>query len=89
MNNNNDFQKVKSNPSHTYLITYSQAKLEKFPTRLSFGSAIQKTFDASNYKAKTKYWACVLESHKNGGVHYHVSLNVNGPPGWQHKNENL
>ena len=82
MNDNDDFQVVKSNPRRTYLITYSQAKLEKSPTRLSFGNAIQNTFNAGNYKAKTEYWACALENHKNGGVHYHVSLKLSSPRGW-------
>ena len=29
-------------------------------------------------KAKTDYWACTLEPHKEGGEHYHFSIKLSG-----------
>ena len=66
----------------TYLVTYSKANLEKFPTRQSFGEMIQKHFDDGPSKVKTEYWACCRENHKDGSEHYHVSLKLSGVKKW-------
>lgn len=66
----------------TYLITYSQANRELFPTRESFGRAIAEAFNSGSSKVKVDYWACALENHKNGGEHYHTSVKLTGPKRW-------
>jgi len=66
----------------TYLATYAQADLLKFPTRESFGNMIARHFNAGKAKAKTEYWACCLEKHKDGGSHYHLSLKLTGVKKW-------
>ena len=73
----------------TYLITYSKANLEKFPTRQSFGEMIQKHFDDGPSKVKTEYWACCRENHKDGSEHYHVSLKLSGVKKWYMIKKNI
>lgn len=66
----------------TYLVTYSKADMQKYPTRQSFGEMIAKYFDAGPSAVKTEYWACCMEQHKDGSAHYHVSLKLNGVKKW-------
>ena len=81
-----DFQsKQLTNPRsgrRTYLITYSQADLTRFPTRESFGRMVEEQFNAADGKAKVSHWACCLEEHENEGLHYHVSLKPTAPKKW-------
>lgn len=66
----------------SYLVTYSQADLERFPSRESFGQAVASAFDGGSGKVKVQYWACALENHEKGGQHYHVALKLSGPKRW-------
>ena len=52
-----------------YLITYSQADVNKFPTRQSFANAVLAAFAETN----VVHWCCSKEHHQKSGVHYHVS----------------
>ena len=65
-----------------YLVTYSQANLELFPTRESFGRAVAEEFDEGSGKVKVDYWACCKESHSDGGFHYHCSVKLTGSKKW-------
>ena len=67
----------------TYLVTYSQADLEKFPTRESFGEALVEAFNSGTGKVKVEFWAASKEEHQDGGKHYHVSLKLSGPKRWK------
>lgn len=71
-------------PRRTYLVTYSQANLEKFPTRLSFGKLLEDSFNKNgrNSKVRVTHWACCREEHTNGGQHYHASIKLSGPKRW-------
>ena len=40
----------KSKPRRSYLVTYSQADLQKFPTRESFGEAVAAAFTSKRSK---------------------------------------
>ena len=66
-------------PRRTYLITYSQADLLKFPSRKEFEKCIKNHFNKGSGKVKVQRWACSLEKHQNGGNHYHVALKLTGP----------
>ena len=66
----------------TYLVTYSQADRNKFPSRESFGEAVVTAFNSGSGKVAVQYWACCLESHKNEGEHYHLCLKLSGPKRW-------
>lgn len=65
-----------------YLLTYSQANVELFPTRESFGTAIAEEFNVGPGKVKVDYWACCQEPHENGGLHYHCSVKLTGSKKW-------
>jgi len=67
----------------TYLITYSQADLQIFPTRRDFGQAVSEAFNSGSGKVGVHYWACSQENHNvNNGVHYHMSVKLTGPKRW-------
>ena len=72
----------KTKPRRSYLITYSKANLEKFPTRESLAKAVVAAFTSKRGKVAPQHWACCLESHSDGSYHYHVSLKLNGPKRW-------
>lgn len=89
MSSGEDFEEEMSNAKvgrRTYLITYSNADVDKFPTRKGFGEMIQKYFDASfnagKSATKTVYFACAQEKHANGAPHYHVSLKLSNVKKW-------
>ena len=82
-----DFQKTYriTNPRNgrrTYLVTYSQADLEKFPTHQSFGEMLKAKFNARPGKARVNHWACCLEEHLEDGFLHHVSLKLTAPKKW-------
>ena len=64
----------------TYLVTYSQANLEWYPTRQSFGEMVKAYFDKSfcegKSKVKTDYFAVGCEKHEYGVSHYNMSLKL-------------
>ena len=77
-----------SKARRTYLITYSQADIDAFPTRESFAKVVKEAFTSSNGKSQPLHWSCAREKHTNGGVHYHMALKLSSPKRWLHcKNE--
>ena len=69
-------------PSRSYLIPYSQADLQKFPTRESFGEAVAAAFSSCKSKVVPQHWACCMEKHSDHGYHYHASLKLSGTKKW-------
>ena len=65
-----------------YLITYSQADAEKFPTRQSFGEMVADEFNSGKSKVKVQHWACCKEPHAEKGFHYHCALKLSGTKKW-------
>ena len=63
-----------------YLITYSQADLEKVPTRRSFVDAVLHSF--SGCLAEVLQWCCCMEMHADGGTHYHMCLKFDRLQRW-------
>ena len=69
----------------TYLVTYSQADLTKFPTRESFADCVTAEFvnKAKGYQhtitTPVTHYACAMEEHENGGKHYHLVLKLSAP----------
>ena len=85
MSNSQEFQstEVKKNQMDmTYLITYSRADLELFPTRESFGLATAEAFDSGTSKVKVVYWASALENHQDGRKHFHLALKLSELKWW-------
>ena len=62
MDDNDDFQSSQLQnarfPRRTYLVTYSQANLKKFPTRKSFGKCIKSPFNKGTGKVRVSHWTC-------------------------------
>ena len=65
-----------------YLVTYSQADLNKFPSRESFGNMLCTEFNSGGGAVKVAHWAGCRENHADGGVHYHCSLKLTGVKKW-------
>ena len=63
-----------------YLITYSQADLQKFPSRLTFANTLTSLFQTS--KIKVVQWVCCIEDHQVSGVHYHMAVKLNNNKRW-------
>ena len=66
-----------------YLITYSQANLEKFTNFTVFTDKILEYFTTvkSNNNPLLP-WACFQEPHKDGGKHYYVIIQFKSPRTW-------
>jgi len=65
-----------------YLVTYSQADKNKFPTRESFGEAVKDAFNIGSGKVQSLHWATCQENHEDGGDHYHTAIKLSGPKRW-------
>ena len=74
-----DYGKVRM----TYLVTYSQANLETFPTRESFGKAVVEAFSQKDTKVKVAHWVCSMEEHEDDAKHYHVAIKFTGNKRWK------
>ena len=72
-------QMEKNQMRRTYLITYSCADLELFPTRESFALAIAENFNSGTSKVKVVHWASTLENNQNSRKRYHVTLRLSEP----------
>ena len=80
-------QPLATNSVHrTYLVTYSQINAARFPTRVSFGSAVVQAFGAQN----VEYYAVGKEPHEQtNGYHYHVAIKLNKTMRWHAAREYL
>ena len=73
----------------TYLVTYSQADLEKFPTRESFAVAVVQEFVQAGANVSVLQWACSKENHQKSGVHYHLAIKLSNKKRWKSVKENI
>ena len=64
-----------------YLITYSQADSERFPTRESFAQAIVRSFNSTNTNI-VEHWVCCKEAHHTTGFHYHMAIKLQRSKRW-------
>ena len=64
-----------------YLITYSQADLQKFPTRRAFADVVVNYFGCET-ETPVVQWACCLEQHRNGGYHFHIAVKLQRCKRW-------
>ena len=64
-----------------YLITYSQADLQKFPTRRAFADVVVNSFGCET-ETPVVQWACCLEQHRNGGYHFHIAVKLQRCKRW-------
>lgn len=61
-----------------FLITYSQADLSIFKDCESFSAAVVDAFGSANVVE----WACCMESHADGGDHFHMSIKFKSSRLW-------
>ena len=61
-----------------YLIIYTQANTQKFPTTVSLGEVTDEEFNVESSKIKVDYWAVCKEPHENGSFHYHCRVKLTG-----------
>lgn len=59
---NCEYDSLNKKAPKVYLITYSQADLEKFPTRLSFAKSVLCSFVETS--ATVVQWSCSREEHR-------------------------
>lgn len=62
-----------------YLVTYSQADLEKYNKEI-FSSLVVKAFEEGS--VKVLQWVCCQESHTESGAHFHVAIKLNKIRRW-------
>ena len=66
-----------------YLITYSQADTTKVPSRERFAEMVLEGFELRNVcDSAGEQWACCLEHHRTGGVHFHMAIKLSKPRRW-------
>ena len=69
MNEDRDFdtrcELTKKQVRRTYLVTYSQANVCKFPTSRRFGEQVVAYFNDGSSKVVVEHWACCMEHHEN------------------------
>ena len=60
-----------------YLITCSQADLDKFQMRDSFARTVVQAFDETRSGlTDIVQWVCSQERHSSGGTHYHMAVKL-------------
>ena len=64
-----------------YLVTYSQANLQRFPTRKSFAEGVLAAF--RNTGAPAIQWVCCREAHESRGHHYHMAVKLERCRRWR------
>ena len=67
----------------TFLLTYSQADLVRFPTLRVFADCVIAAIRSCESKRQLLEWAVCLENHQEGAHHYHMSLKFDGPRRWK------
>ena len=66
-----------------YLNTYSQANLERFPSREAFANTVLATFSATKSRmSDVLHWVCGQETHSSGSRHYPMSVKLSHPRRW-------
>eukprot|EP00111_Clytia_hemisphaerica_P017490 TCONS_00051770-protein len=73
-----------NDPFRTYLLTYSQADLDKVPNSRTFADIVLEAYnDPTQCKVEIVDWAACQEPRANGGKHYHMILKLNGTRRWK------
>ena len=67
----------------TFLLTLSQADLQRWPDCESFSAMVLGAFAMVQSTREVKQWACCKEPHEDGGRHYHMAVNLSGARRWQ------
>lgn len=76
-------------PRTVYLVTYSQADLEKVACRSDFAHIVVDEFNQHGKFDRVVQWACCKESHRVTGVHYHLAIKLSGVFRWKQVKNNI
>ena len=80
---------VPNNPQRSFLITYSQADLGLAPNKRTFTQDVMFAFANARYASYPTHWCCGREDHADGGVHYHMVVQMSAPSRWKRVKEEL
>lgn len=72
-----------SSSRRTYLLTYSQADRQKYPTVRTFVDVVLKAFAEVKSSKEIREWAACEEKHQDSGTHFHMSINLMGSRRWK------
>jgi hypothetical protein len=73
---------------YAYLLTYSQADLDKFPSAAAFADPIKTAFNKCN--AQVERWVASKERHEQtGGYHYHMAILLAKQKRWKKIKEEI
>ena len=64
-----------------YLITYSQADIERFDKE-SFATLVSDAFTNVDNTVRVTQWVCCRERHQDGGYHFHLAIKLNKLKRW-------
>lgn len=68
----------------TYLLTYSQADLVRYPTCKDFTDSVLEAFSCGSSKSTVQQWATCMEKHEmTGGYHYHMCVKLSATRRWK------
>ena len=82
--NSDEFPACKERDScRTYLLTYSQADMEKVPDCRVFADIVLEGFNQGPSASQILQWAVCKEQHTNGGEHYHMILKLSRTRRWK------
>ena len=82
--NDSDFEDCDERATaRTYLLTYSQADLEKVNSTRLFADIVLEAFNEGTSKVEITRWAACREPHADGGKHYHMIVKLNGTRKWK------
>ena len=72
-----------------YLVTYSQADIEKVENRKVFTDIVTGAFNQNKLFNFAEYWCCAKERHWERGRHYHLALKLRGVYSWKQVKESI
>jgi len=73
----------------TYLLTYSQANLQKVPDCRAFSDIALACFSEGSSTSEVVQWATSIEDHADGGKHFHMIVKLNKARRWRPVFENI
>ena len=77
-------QSLKPHQEHrSFLITYSKANMDRFPTRITFANTVLEAIVNATPNIIITYWSCSKKKHIDGSPHHHFSVKSSGPNRWE------
>ena len=71
-----------TNARCVYLVTYSQADIDRVPDRKTFSDMVKDAFEKSGAGNVVEKWCCSREEHADGNPHYHMAVKLKTQRRW-------